>query len=98
MCRIAEAFRGECWTLDSFEEQERFIQRGQLALAASMASAGSGLRVSFRLDAEESDRLKLFIRDVHDPRSSFRETHFFGDGFIQLQVALSVKGLSLIHI
>ena len=63
-CRIAEAFRGESWTLDSFEEKERFIWRGQLALALLSASSGPGLRVSCRLDAEESHRLKWFIRDL----------------------------------
>ena len=38
--------------------------RGQHALALSRASSGPGLRVSFRLDAEESHRLKWFIRDL----------------------------------
>ena len=64
VCRIAEAFRGESWTLDSLEEKERFIQRGQHALALSRASSGPGLRVSFRLDAWQSHRLKGFIRDL----------------------------------
>ena len=64
VCRIAEAFPGESWTLDSFEEKERFIRRGQLALALSRASLGPGLRVFFRLDSWQSGRLKWFIRDL----------------------------------
>ena len=94
VCRIAEAFRGESWTLDSFEEKERFIRRGQLALASLSASSGPGLRVSFRLDAEESHRLKWFIRDLlnsYFERYFVERDEFLADAAVELQVALFLK-------
>ena len=102
VCRIAEAFSGESWTLDSFEEKERFIRRGQLALALARASLGPGLRVSFRLDAWQSHRLKGFIRDLLERRYSGEEYEFLNsyflerdefraDAAVELQVALFLK-------
>ena len=94
VCRIAEAFRGECWILDSFEEKERFIQRGQLAFGAPRrAGSGPGVRVSFRLDAGESNRLKLFIGDLdergdHAGLFSVERDEFRADAAVEFQVAL----------
>ena len=83
VCHIAEAFRGECWTLDSFEEKERFIQRGELAFGAPRrAGSGPGVRVSFRLDAWESHRLKGFIRDLFERRYSGEQYEFLNSFFL----------------
>ena len=94
VCRIAEAFPGESWTLDSFEEKERFIRRGQLALALSRASLGPGLRVSFRLDSWQSGRLKWFIRDLlnsYFERYFVERDEFLADAAVEPQVALFLK-------